>query len=102
MQNNTKLNASPNGISSFLTSAGLEGMECSLPVDGRRVSLSMLSEDSFIQCKGLLSIKDYLIVIFSGICISVAAIIASFFLASAIHCFQMLKAKRTDEEDGED
>ncbi|XP_062871982.1 leucine-rich repeat-containing protein 38 [Trichomycterus rosablanca] len=81
---------------------GLEGMECSLPVDGRQVSLSMLSEDSFRECKGLLSLKDYLIVIFSGICISVAAIIASFFLASAIHCFQLLKAKRTDEEDGED
>lgn len=82
--------------------AGLEGMECSLPVDGRQVSLSVLSEDSFRECRGLLTLTDYLIVIFSGICISVAAIIASFFLASTIHCFQRLKSKRTDEEEAED
>lgn len=81
---------------------GLEGMECSLPVDGRQVSLSVLSEDSFRECRGLLTLTDYLIVIFSGICISVAAIIASFFLASTIHCFQRLKSKRTDEEEAED
>ncbi|XP_056305408.1 leucine-rich repeat-containing protein 38 [Danio aesculapii] len=81
---------------------GLEGMECSLPVDGQQVSLSDLSEDSFRECRGLLTLTDYLIVIFSGICISVAAIIASFFLASTIHCFQRLKSKRTDEEEAED
>lgn len=77
-------------------------MECSLPGDGRQVSLSVLSEDSFRECRGLLTLTDYLIVIFSGICISVAAIIASFFLASTIHCFQRLKSKRTDEEEAED
>lgn len=77
-------------------------MECSLPGDGRQVSLSVLSEDSFRECRGLLTLTDYLIVIFSGICISVVAIIASFFLASTIHCFQRLKSKRTDEEEAED
>lgn len=81
---------------------GLEGMECSLPVDGRQVSLIELSEDSFRECRGLLTLTDYLIVIFSGICISVVAIIASFFLASTIHCFQRLKSKRTDEEETEE
>uniref|UniRef100_A0A8C2EGG9 Leucine rich repeat containing 38a n=1 Tax=Cyprinus carpio TaxID=7962 RepID=A0A8C2EGG9_CYPCA len=79
-----------------------KGMECSLPGDGRQVSLSVLSEDSFRECRGLLTLTDYLIVIFSGICISVVAIIASFFLASTIHCFQRLKSKRTDEEEAED
>ncbi|XP_053500240.1 leucine-rich repeat-containing protein 38 [Ictalurus furcatus] len=83
-------------------SSGLEGMECSLPMDGQQISLNMLSEESFRECRGVLSLKDYLIVIFSGICISVAAIIASFFLASIIHCFQRLKTKRTDEEEGDE
>lgn len=92
-------NCSPSPSVSF---TGLEGMECSLPVDGRQVSLSELSEDSFRECRGLLTLTDYLIVIFSGICISVAAIIASFFLASTIHCFQRLKSKRTDEEEAEE
>ncbi|XP_072512419.1 leucine-rich repeat-containing protein 38 [Salminus brasiliensis] len=81
---------------------GLDDMECSVSMDREQVPLSKLSEDSFRECLGMLTLKDYLIVIFSGICISVAAIIASFFLASTIHCFQRLKAKRTDEEEGED
>lgn len=89
-------------LMSLCPPAGLEGMECSLPTDGRQISLNMLSEESFRECRGVLSLKDYLIVIFSGICISVAAIIASFFLASIIHCFQRLKAKRTDEEEGDE
>ncbi|KAI5612292.1 leucine-rich repeat-containing protein 38, partial [Silurus asotus] len=83
-------------------SSGLEGMECSLPMDGRQISLSMLSEESFQECRGTLTSKDYLIVIFSGICISIAAIIVSFFLASLIHCFQWLRARRTVEEEAEE
>lgn len=89
-------------VTYLCTPAGLEGMECSLPTDGRQISLNLLSEESFRECRGVLSLKDYLIVIFSGICISVAAIIASFILASIIHCFQRLKAKRTDEEEGDE
>ncbi|KAG9269648.1 leucine-rich repeat-containing protein 38 [Astyanax mexicanus] len=80
----------------------LDGMECIVKNEVDPVPLSWLSEDSFRECRGMLTLKDYLIVIFSGICISVAAIIASFFLASTIHCFQRLKSKRTDEEEGED
>ncbi|XP_028848330.1 leucine-rich repeat-containing protein 38 [Denticeps clupeoides] len=82
---------------------GLEGMECSLPVVGRQVTLSVLSEDSFRECRGALSLTDYLIVIFSGISVSVVAIMASFFLASTVHCFQRWsKANKTDEEEADD
>lgn len=79
---------------------GLGGMECSLPVDGRQVPLSMLSEDSFRECRGILTLTDYLIVIFSGICVSVAAIMASFFLACTVHCFQRWsKFTKSDKDD---
>ncbi|KAG8002383.1 Leucine-rich repeat-containing protein 38 [Nibea albiflora] len=80
---------------------GMEGIECSLPLDGRHVPLSLLSEDSFRECSGALTLTDYLIVIFSGISVSVAAIMASFFLASTVHCFQRLsKGSKGDEEEG--
>ncbi|XP_020361308.1 leucine-rich repeat-containing protein 38-like [Oncorhynchus kisutch] len=82
---------------------GMEGLECSLPMDGSLMSLSLLSEASFRECRGYLSLTDILIVIFSGISVSVVAIIASFFLASMVHCFQRLgKAGQTDEEEGND
>lgn len=82
---------------------GMEGIECSLPLDGRRVPLSLLSEESFRECRGTLSLTDYLIVIFSGISVSVVAIMASFFLASTVHCFQRLsKGSKGDEEEGND
>ncbi|KAK6307884.1 leucine-rich repeat-containing protein 38-like [Coregonus clupeaformis] len=78
---------------------GMEGLECSLPMDGTLMSLSLLSEASFRECRGYLSLMDILIVIFSGISVSVVAIIASFFLASMVHCFQRLgKAGQADEE----
>ncbi|XP_004086433.1 leucine-rich repeat-containing protein 38-like [Oryzias latipes] len=83
--------------------SGIEGIECSLPMDGRRIPLNLLSEDSFKDCSGVLTLTDYLIVIFSGISASVAAIVASFVLASTVHCFQRLrKGTKTDEEDGND
>lgn len=78
--------------------AGMEGMECSLPVDGRQLPLSMLSEDSFRECRGILTLTDYLIVIFSGICVSVAAIMASFFLACTLTCIQRW-SKFTNKDD---
>ncbi|KAM9344074.1 leucine-rich repeat-containing protein 38 [Pholidichthys leucotaenia] len=82
---------------------GMEGIECSLPLDGSRVPLSLLSEESFRECRGVLSLTDYLIVIFSGISVSVAAIITSFFLASTVHCFQRLsRGSKGDEEEGND
>ncbi|XP_028266389.1 leucine-rich repeat-containing protein 38 [Parambassis ranga] len=82
---------------------GMEGIECSLPLNGNHVPLSLLSDDSFRECRGILTLTDYLIVIFSGISVSVAAIIASFFLASTVHCFQRLsKGSKGDEEEGND
>ncbi|KAM4610421.1 leucine-rich repeat-containing protein 38-like [Polymixia lowei] len=82
---------------------GMEGIECSLPLDGRVVPLSLLSEESFQACRGNLTLTDYLVVIFSGISVSVAAIMASFFLASTVHCFQRLsKGSKGDEEEGND
>lgn len=81
----------------------MEAIECSLPLDGRRVPLSLLSEDSFQECRGALTLTDYFIVIFSGISVSVAAIVASFFLASTVHCFHRLsKGSKGDEEEGND
>ncbi|KAJ8359396.1 hypothetical protein SKAU_G00159210 [Synaphobranchus kaupii] len=82
---------------------GVEGMECSLPTDGRRVALSQLSQDSFRECQVTLTLTDFLIIIFSGISVSVAAIMASFFLASTVHCFQRWsKGVKGDEEENEE
>ncbi|KAM8866809.1 leucine-rich repeat-containing protein 38 isoform 2-T2 [Synchiropus picturatus] len=82
---------------------GVEGMECSLPMDGRRVSLTQLSKDSFRECQATLTLTDLLIIIFSGISVSVVAIMTSFFLASTVHCFQRWsKGTKGDEEDSED
>ncbi|XP_049589418.1 leucine-rich repeat-containing protein 38 [Syngnathus scovelli] len=91
MENSQKL---PNGV---------EGMECSLPMDGRRVSLTQLSNDSFRECQASLTLTDLLIIIFSGISVSVVAIMTSFFLASTVHCFQRWsKGSKGDEEESEE
>lgn len=83
--------------------AGVEGMECSLPMDGRRVSLTQLSKDSFRECQATLTLTDLLIIIFSGISVSVVAIMTSFFLASTVHCFQRWsKGAKGDEEESEE
>lgn len=83
--------------------AGVDGMECSLPMDGRRVSLSQLSKDSFRECQATLTLTDLLIIIFSGISVSVVAIMTSFFLASTVHCFQRWsKGTKGDEEESEE
>ncbi|CAL8400746.1 unnamed protein product [Arctogadus glacialis] len=81
----------------------VEGMECSLPMDGRRVSLTQLSNDSFRECQATLTLTDLLIIIFSGISVSVVAIMTSFFLASTVHCFQRWsKGSKGDEEESEE
>lgn len=90
-----------NLISCF--NAGVDGMECSLPMDGRRVSLTQLSKDSFRECQATLTLTDLLIIIFSGISVSVVAIMTSFFLASTVHCFQRWsKGAKGDEEESEE
>lgn len=83
---------------------GVEGMECSLPMDGRRVPLTQLSQDSFRECQVTLTLTDLLIIIFSGISVSVVAIMTSFFLASTVHCFQRWSkgTKKGDEEESEE
>lgn len=84
-------------------SAGVAGMECSLPLDGRHVSLTQLSKDSFRECQTTLTLTDLLIIIFSGISVSVVAIMTSFFLASTVHCFQRWsKGTKGDEEESEE
>ncbi|KAJ3601910.1 hypothetical protein NHX12_029671 [Muraenolepis orangiensis] len=81
----------------------IEGMECSLPMDGRRVSLTQLTKDSFRECQVTLTMTDLLIIIFSGISVSVVAIMTSFFLASTVHCFQRWsKGTKGDEEESEE
>lgn len=83
--------------------AGVEGLDCSLPTDGRRVPLNQLSQDSFRECQVTLTLTDLLIIIFSGISVSVVAIMASFFLASTVHCFQRWsKGNKTEEEESEE
>ncbi|KAJ7998636.1 hypothetical protein DPEC_G00206940 [Dallia pectoralis] len=90
-ENNHKL---PNGV---------EGIHCTLPMDGRLVSLSQLSKDSFRACQVTLTLTDLLIIIFSGISVSVVAIVTSFFLASIVHCFQRTsKTTKGDEEECEE
>ncbi|KAL4622518.1 leucine-rich repeat-containing protein 38-like [Arapaima gigas] len=82
---------------------GVEGLECSLPTDGRRVTLSQLSQESFRKCQETLTLTDLLIIIFSGISVSVAAIMASFFLASTVHCFQRWsKGSKGEDEESEE
>ncbi|XP_076863813.1 leucine rich repeat containing 38b [Brachyhypopomus gauderio] len=78
---------------------GIEGMECSLPPDGHQVPLSLLSQDSFRECQNSLTLTDLLIIIFSGISVSLVAILASFFLASTVHCFQLFKGNKGDDEE---
>lgn len=85
------------------SNAGVEGMECSLPMDGRRVSLTQLSKDSFRECQATLTLTDLFIIIFSGISVSVVAIMTSFFLASTVHWFQRWsKGTKGDEEEIEE
>ncbi|KPP62398.1 leucine-rich repeat-containing protein 38-like, partial [Scleropages formosus] len=82
---------------------GVESLECSLPMDGRTVALSQLSQESFRKCQETLTLTDLLIIIFSGISVSVAAIMASFFLASTVHCFQRWsKGSKGDDEESEE
>ncbi|XP_006005246.1 leucine-rich repeat-containing protein 38 [Latimeria chalumnae] len=82
----------------------LDGIQCSLPEENRKVSFNELSESSFNECQFTLSLIDYLIIIFSGVMVSIAAILTSFFLATTVHCFQKFGSsnKDEDEEDSED
>lgn len=81
---------------------GLAEIRCSLPLENRRVSLHELSEASFSECKFSLSLTDLFIIIFSGVAVSIAAIISSFFLATVVQCFQRCTPNKDAEEEDED
>lgn len=82
--------------------AGLDGLQCSLPAENRRVFLHELSEASFSECRFSLSLTDLFIIIFSGVAVSVAAIISSFFLATVVQCVQRCTPNKDTEEEDED
>lgn len=86
----------------FLSSAGLHEIQCSLPVENRRIFLNELSEVSFSECKFSLSLTDLFIIIFSGVAVSIAAILSSFFLATLVHCFQRCAPSKDDDDDEDD
>ncbi|KAM4873582.1 leucine-rich repeat-containing protein 38 [Thomomys bottae] len=81
---------------------GLDAIQCSLPTENRRVALHELSEASFSECKFSLSLTDLFIIIFSGVAVSIAAIISSFFLATVVQCFQRCTPNKDTEDEDED
>ncbi|CAK6440622.1 unnamed protein product [Pipistrellus nathusii] len=81
---------------------GLDEIQCSLPPENRRVFLRQLSEASFSECKFSLSLTDLFIIIFSGVAVSIAAIISSFVLATVVQCFQRCTPSKDAEEEEED
>ncbi|XP_008061601.1 leucine-rich repeat-containing protein 38, partial [Carlito syrichta] len=81
---------------------GSEEIQCSLPMESRRISLHELSEASFSECKFSLSLTDLFIIIFSGVAVSIAAIISSFFLATVVQCFQRCAPNKDTEDEDED
>lgn len=83
-------------------STGREEIQCSLPLGNRRVFLRELSEASFSECRFSLSLTDLFIIIFSGVAVSIAAIISSFFLATVVQCFQRCAPNKDTEDEDED
>ncbi|XP_028920206.1 leucine-rich repeat-containing protein 38 [Ornithorhynchus anatinus] len=81
---------------------GLNEIQCSLPMENRRIFLHELSEASFSECKFSLSLTDLFIIIFSGVVVSIAAIISSFFLATVVQCFQRCAPNKDEEEEDEE
>ncbi|XP_065728373.1 LOW QUALITY PROTEIN: leucine-rich repeat-containing protein 38 [Phocoena phocoena] len=81
---------------------GLDEIQCSLPMENRRIFLQELSEASFSECKFSLSLTDLFIIIFSGVAVSIAAIISSFFLATVVQCFQRCAPNKDTEDEDED
>uniref|UniRef100_A0A8D0GU17 Leucine rich repeat containing 38 n=1 Tax=Sphenodon punctatus TaxID=8508 RepID=A0A8D0GU17_SPHPU len=80
---------------------GLHEIQCSLPTEDRKIFLNELSEASFGECKFSLSLTDLFIIIFSGVAVSIAAILSSFFLATLVHCFQRCAPSKDDDDDEE-
>ncbi|KAG8434282.1 hypothetical protein GDO86_012600 [Hymenochirus boettgeri] len=76
---------------------GVEEIQCIL--EDRKIFLHELSDISFRNCKYRMSITDFLIIIFSGVAVSIAAIFSSFFLATTVHCFQRCAPSKEEDED---
>ncbi|XP_075695626.1 leucine-rich repeat-containing protein 38 [Rhinoderma darwinii] len=79
---------------------GVEEIQCTL--EDRKVFLHELSDISFSECKFTLSLTDFLIIIFSGVAVSIAAIFSSFFLATTVHCFQKCAPSKDEDDDDDD
>ncbi|XP_075046035.1 leucine-rich repeat-containing protein 38 [Mixophyes fleayi] len=78
---------------------GVEEIQCTL--EDRKIFLHELSDISFSECKFSLSLTDFLIIIFSGVAVSIAAIFSSFFLATTVHCFHKCAPSKDEDEDEE-
>nr|XP_020636920.1 leucine-rich repeat-containing protein 38 [Pogona vitticeps] len=81
---------------------GLNEIQCTVPVEDITVFLSDLTEASFRDCKFTLSLTDLIIIIFSGVAVSIAAIVSSFVLALIVNCFQRCAPSKDDDEDDDD
>ncbi|KAJ7306535.1 hypothetical protein JRQ81_009896 [Phrynocephalus forsythii] len=81
---------------------GLSEIQCTVPVEEITVFLSELTEASFRDCKFSLSLTDLIIIIFSGVAVSIAAIASSFLLALLVNCFQRCAPSKDDDEDDDD
>ncbi|XP_028596421.1 leucine-rich repeat-containing protein 38 [Podarcis muralis] len=81
---------------------GLDEIQCTVPVEEITIFLSELSEASFRDCKFSLSLTDLIIIIFSGVAVSIAAIVSSFVLALIVNCFQRCAPSKDDDEDEDD
>ncbi|XP_042335263.1 leucine-rich repeat-containing protein 38 [Sceloporus undulatus] len=78
---------------------GLDEIQCTVPVEDITIFLSELTEASFRDCKFSLSLTDLIIIIFSGVAVSIAAIASSFVLALIVNCFQKCAPSKDDDED---
>ncbi|GCC35159.1 leucine-rich repeat-containing protein 38-like [Chiloscyllium punctatum] len=85
-----------------ILATGFDAIQCSLPRDMRKITLNELSDNSFTECEFSLTLTDYLIIFFSGVCVSITAITTSFFLANIVQCFQRLGLFKESDDDEED
>uniref|UniRef100_UPI00398F6703 leucine-rich repeat-containing protein 38-like n=1 Tax=Pristiophorus japonicus TaxID=55135 RepID=UPI00398F6703 len=81
---------------------GFDAIQCSLPRDMRKITLNELSDNSFSECEFTLTLTDYMIIFFSGVCVSITAITTSFFLANVVQCFQRLGLFNESDDDDDD
>ncbi|XP_069775073.1 leucine-rich repeat-containing protein 38-like [Narcine bancroftii] len=81
---------------------GFDAIQCSLPRERGKISLNELSDNSFNECQHSLTLNDYLIIFFSGVCVSITAITTSFILANIVQCFRRLGLFKEGDDDDDD